>query len=326
MLKRIALVVGAVAAVVAGLFYYYLYVPIVEAPHLNGELRFAEVTAGGMARGFHYYHNGDVSAGAPLVLVLHGSTSNGEQARYQYGYRFDVLADKHGFIPVYPTGFDNHWNDCRSAADYQANVKDIDDTAFIRAIIEFMADSHGADPGKVLVTGISNGGHMAYKLALEAPGLVTAIAPIAASLPVWEESDCEAKGESVAVAIMNGTEDPVNIYEGGLVSIFGNDSRGTVMSSMDTAEYFAKLAGHQRVTGTVQLADSTPSDASYIELTAWQSPGRNEILDYGVIGGGHVAPSKTVRMPRLLGPTNEDIDAADEIWDFFERVVAASDK
>ncbi len=325
MFKRIAVIIGALAAVVACLFYYYLYVPVVEPPPLDGELLFAEVTAGDLSRGFHYYDSGGVAAGAPLIFVLHGSTSNGEQARYHYGYRFDVLADQHGFIPIYPTGFDNHWNDCRSAADYLANVRDIDDIAFIQAIVEYMAKSYQADTGKVFVTGFSNGGHMAYKLALEAPGLVTAVAPISASLPVWEESDCVAKGESVAVMIMNGTQDPVNPYQGGLVSILGNDSRGTVMSSLDTAEYFAELAGHQRVTSTVQLTDRDPSDSSVIELTAWQSQGLKEVLHYGVIGGGHAVPSTVVSLPRVLGPTNADIDAADEIWGFFQRVIVDLD-
>jgi polyhydroxybutyrate depolymerase len=322
MFKRIAVTIGALAAVVACLFYYYLYVPVVEPPPLDGELLFAEVTAGDLTRGFHYYDGGGVSPGAPLVFVLHGSMSNGEQARYQYGYRFDVLADQYGFIPIYPTGFDNHWNDCRSAADYQANVRDIDDIAFIQAIVDYMVENYQAGRGKVLVTGYSNGGHMAYKLALEAPGLVAAIAPISASLPMWDESDCEAKGESVAVAIMNGTQDPVNPYMGGLVSILGNDSRGTVMSSMDTAGYFAELAGHQRMTSTVQLADRNPSDSSSIELTAWQSRGLKEVLHYGVIEGGHAVPSTIVSMPRVMGPTNADIDAADEIWGFFQRVIA----
>jgi len=325
MLKRIAVIIGTLVAVVACLFYYYLYVPVVEPPPLDGKLFFAEVTVGDLPRGFHYYDSGGVSPGAPLVFVLHGSMSNGEKARYQYGYRFDVLADRYGFIPIYPTGFDNHWNDCRTAADYQANVKNVDDIAFIRAIIEYMVDRYRGDPGKVLVTGVSNGGHMAYKLALEAPSLVTAIAPIAASLPLWEESDCEAKGEGVAVAIINGTKDPVNPYQGGLVSILGNDSRGTVMSSLDTAGYFAELAGHQRVTSVGQLSDRNPSDSSTIELTAWQSQGLKEVLHYGVIGGGHTVPSTIVSMPRLLGPTNTDIDAADEIWGFFQRVITALD-
>ena len=58
-----------------------------------------------------------------------------------------------------------------------------------------------------------------------------------------------------------------------------------------------------------------------VELTAWQSPGLDEIIHYAVIGGGHVVPSKIIRLPRLLGATNADIEAADEIWDFFARVM-----
>jgi polyhydroxybutyrate depolymerase len=320
--KYVLFCLAGLATVLAGLYYFFLYVPRVPAPALRGELRYAELDVAGLRRGFHYYHRGgQLPLATPLVFVLHGSTSKGEDARYQYGYRFDVLADEFGFIPVYPTGYDNHWNDCRAAADYLANVEDIDDIAFFQAMIRYFADRYDADPARVFATGLSNGGHMAYRLALETPDLVRAIAPIAASLPVWEESDCQASERSVPVAIINGTEDPVNPYAGGLVEIFGNASRGTVMSSQATAEYFADLAGYARTTAVVHLADRDPDDDTRVELTAWQSPGRNEVLLYTVHGGGHSVPSMVVPMPKLLGRTSRDLDAADEIWAFFQRTM-----
>jgi polyhydroxybutyrate depolymerase len=324
MLKWIAIIVSAALLAVAGLVVYLLNAFDVTPPPLAGSLRQVRVEAGGLEWEFQYYLSDNLPENAPIVFVLHGSGMSGPQVRAAYGYRFDLLADSEDLLPVYPTGFDNHWNDCRDGADYAANVQDVDDIALFRAVIDYLVAEHRADRERVLVTGLSNGGHMAYRLALEAPELVTAIAPIAASLPVWEETDCPRGRQSVPTAIINGTRDPVNPYGGGLVSILGNDSRGTVMSSRETAEYFAGLAGHTTNPDTVTLPDRERDDVSTIELTTWRAPGLDEVRLYTVVGGGHTVPSRTATMPAfLVGPTNADIEAADEIWTFFRQVSGA---
>ncbi len=327
LLKRLFLISGAVIIGCFVVIAVYLLSLRVSPPPLNGEMRHIELNVDGNRREYHYYLTDKLADNAPIVFVLHGSGMNGESTRAVYGYRFDELADKHGFIPVYPTGFENHWNDCRAGADYEANLQDIDDIAFFEAIVADLVSRHDADRQRVFVTGLSNGGHMAYKLALEAPNLVTAVAPVAANLPVWDESDCEPSGVPVSVAIMNGTEDPVNPYPGGVVSIFGNTSRGTVMASMESAEYFAALAGYQKETEVRSLPDVDPEDDSTIELTSWAESGLPLVRHYGVIGGGHTVPSKIAEMPEfLVGPTNRDIEGADELWAYFQSVEARIEK
>ncbi len=156
---------------------------------------------------------------------------------------FDALAEEHGFIPVYPDGFESHWNDCRASASYAANTQDIDDVGFLRELVLTLQARHGVDPERVYATGLSNGGQMAYRLGLEAPELVAGIAAIAANLPIGDNLDCAAKGRAVPTLIINGTDDPVNPYAGGVVEILGNSSRGTVLSSLATANYWARLSG-----------------------------------------------------------------------------------
>ena len=91
------------------------------------------------------------------MFVLHGSGGDWVQARSGYAYDFDVLAEAEGFIPVYPDGFEAHWNDCRKAGPYAANTLDVDDVGFFRALVEKLAAEHGADRTRVFATGISNG-------------------------------------------------------------------------------------------------------------------------------------------------------------------------
>src|SRR5437899_384166 len=85
-----------------------------------------------------------------------------------------------------------------------------------------------------------DGDLLAYRLALELPDRIAAVAPVAASLPDDSNFDCKKSGKPVAILILNGTADPMNPYEGGEVALYGLfGSRGTVMSTDATVAYFA---------------------------------------------------------------------------------------
>jgi len=85
------------------------------------------------------------------------------------------------------------------------------------------------DKKRVYVFGYSNGGHMAFRLAMEAPDEIAAVAAVAASLPTPDDSSCPLQAA-----------DPINPYQGGIVTLFGFASRGSVMSSMASAQNFAE--------------------------------------------------------------------------------------
>lgn len=308
---------GLIALVLAGLFYYYLYAPSPPEPPLSGQLLHHTLNIQSLNRDFSWYRPENLADGAPLIFVLHGSTRSGEQVRQSSAYEFDTLADKHGFLVVYPDGYKNHWNDCRGSADYAANTEDIDDIAFFSGMIAFFEQNQNIDRSKVYVTGHSNGGHMAYGLALETPNMITAIAPISASLPIDDNLDCKKSGGAVPVAIFNGTNDPINPYEGGLVSIAGNDSRGAVHSSEDTARYWKELANIKRQPALINHPESDQNLHTSVKEKRWRGEGGIEVRLYTLVGSGHVIPSKTARFPRLLGGDAQDISGPEEIVSFF---------
>lgn len=312
--------------VVAGAFAWYALQP---RPVDDGEppwqatVEQRTLEAAGMAREFLYYAPPGLGRGAPIVFVLHGSMGSAAGMREATAFGFERIAAAEGAIVVYPQGIEKHWNDCRGTADYAANTRNIDDPAFFAAMIDWFARELGADRARVLVTGLSNGGHMAYRLGLERPDLVLAIAPMAAGLPVPATRDCRESGTAIAAAIFNGTEDPVNPFAGGLVSILGNSSRGEVLSSQATARYWARLAGHDGEPVIEELPDRDPGDGTRVRVERWQAAGHPEIAHYMIEGGGHTLPSRGMRPPLatsiLTGRTSRDIDGAQEAWAFFKR-------
>lgn len=272
----------------------------------------------GLARGYLLYVPAGLAPGAPLVLVFHGSDGDAPQARAAFGFEWDRLADEHGFVVAYPEGFERHWNDCRAAAPYTANRLDVDDVGMTRALVERLVERRVVDPDRVFATGLSNGGQMALRLALEAPELVHAVAAVIASLPAEENLDCTPRRRPVSVLVMNGSADPLNPHEGGPVALHGViGDRGTVVSSEATVAYFAALAGHDGPGEREVLPDRAPDDGTTIERTRWAVPGRATVVLYVVRGGGHTVPHPEVRFPRLLGRTSGDLVAAEQIWSFF---------
>jgi dienelactone hydrolase len=57
-----------------------------------------------------------------------------------------------------------------------------------------MAQEHGIDTKHVFVLGYSNGGQMAFRLAIETPDEVAAVAALGASLPTPDASSCAQRG------------------------------------------------------------------------------------------------------------------------------------
>ncbi len=306
-------------ALLLALAWMLRIVPPAE-PELPGTWSDGSLRWEGRERAWRMYRPSWTAGGSAIVMVLHGSMGDAEDARAMTAFEFERLAEEHGFLAVFPEGFERHWNGCRGQAPYSANTGDIDDVGFLRALVARLSDDFDADPNRVFATGISNGGHMAIRLALEAPDLVQAIAPIVAALPSGDNLGCEPSGEGVAIFLINGSEDPMNPYEGGRVALYGVwGDRGTVHSTEETIAYFARISGYEGPALVRPLPDLRSDDDSFIVEHRWAEPERPEIVLWAVMGGGHTMPHPTFRWPRLLGATNADTNAPEAIWEFFDR-------
>ena len=316
MLSSLALVV----AVFAAFAFWALQHTSPRKPELSGRIEPGELRHDGRSRSWVAYLPAQLAPHPALVIVLHGSMGSGQQARADYfGYGFDLLADHHGFIAVYPQGYDGEWNDSRVMGPFAAKRENIDDVGFLHALVQRFVKDHDADPERVYVTGVSNGGSMVLRLALQTPEFARAYAVVSASVPTPENMVITPAERAVSILFMNGTDDPINPWDGGEVVLWPVlASRGPVRSVRASVDYFRGLARLQGEPEVTRFPDHDSGDGSTVERSSWSEPGMRSVMQFAIVGGGHTAPHPARHGMRLLGHSNRDIHAADEIWAFFE--------
>lgn len=271
-----------------------------------GEVASKSGMVGGRERYFIEYIPKTLKPNAPLLFVLHPSGGDGASMRDYSNYEFDELADQNGFLVVYPDGFENTWNDCRGGSPFSSKALKIDDVGFIRRLIDHEVETRKIDRKRVFAAGWSNGAQLAYRLGLERPEDFAGIAAISASVPVKASLDCGETGKPIPAMIINGTADPINPFAGGMVRL-GGAQLGNVLSSEDTARYWARLLG---ITAAPTAADLPHKGGrTSVSGLTWMKDGKPAVVHYTVKNGGHAMPLK-----------GEDLDSPVAIWNFFSQL------
>lgn len=315
---RILAWTGAVAALAMALAFYLLYAPAPSEPVLSARPERGTIRVGERERSYLLYAPARRTAAPALLVVFHGSMGTSAAIRQHTGFGFDRLADRDGFVVAYPQGHEGHWNDCRRKAGYSARRLGIDDVGFFEALVDRLRLERGVDPKRVFVAGLSNGAHFVFRLALERPRRIAGAAVFGANLPAEDNNDCRPSGPPPPILLVNGTDDPINPHEGGVVTLFGFGDRGTVRSAVESARYFARAAGGAGPS-TDRLPPRRSGDPTWVERSVWRGPGGREVMLLSVHGGGHVVPQSAYRPPRVLGGVTTAIDGPSEAWAFFRR-------
>lgn len=204
----------------------------------------------------------------------------------------------------------------------KAQAEEIDDVGFISQIVDEFIKNGDANPARIYATGISNGGFMSNRLACELADKMAAVAIVTATMPVNMVSKCNPS-EPVSVLIMNGTEDPLVPYNGGEVRLFKKGkSRGEIVSTADTFDFWLSQAGYKASAQTIKpfgFPDVDIQDNTRVFLQKFK--GQNaEVALYTIEGGGHSWPGgRQYLFEFLIGRTSHDINATEHIWDFFKR-------
>jgi polyhydroxybutyrate depolymerase len=279
------------------------------------------ITVGGVTRTFTAQLPD--TKGAPLVIVLHGNTQTGEDMITRTAW--PAVAKRERFGVVFPDGVNRAWADSRpnDKRALRTPPEGTDDVAFIAKLVEKYVGGGSADPKRIYVTGVSNGGAMTMTMACKRAELFAAAASVLMNFTDDSAAACHPS-RAVPMLMMNGTADPLVPYQGGHgTSRFAADG---FWSTQRTFAFWEHVNGcDERDTTSADLADRDASDQSTVTRIVAHCPaGRGAVL-YRVNDGGHRMPgsSADARFPRMvnymLGPQNHDIDGAEVIWDFFKR-------
>ena len=258
----------------------------------------ASIAVSGSTRTYllHVPSNYDPQRKLPPVLVLHGATQSPESAERMSG--MSELADRENFLVAYPRGTGrlptwNSGNCCGLAMREQ-----VDDVAFIRALIEKLERDYPVDSRRIYVTGISNGAMMSFRLACELSDKIAAIAPVEGA----QNLECRPSNH-VSVLVFHGTADRLVPFNGGSTPFQLGEHR-TDTPVMDTVTFWANQDG----------CASAPQreETSEVHTTIYPDcGGGTSVALYAIQGGRHMWPG-------ARGSGN-DVRATDIMWTFFEQ-------
>ena len=266
----------------------------------------------------------------PALIVYHGG--GGEPLGMQaHAAGLDALADQEGFLVVYPAGtgpFERRlltWNAgscCGSAAR-----EDVDDVGFTVALLERLARRAPVDPTRVYASGLSNGAMMSYRLAVDAPERVAAIAPVAGAMVAVLPAKPRLP---VPVIHFHSVDDPRALYQGGLGPPFPlTRTRVNHPPVARTLAWWADANGcppePAGVGEPVAGAPGSASEGHTARRIRW-GPGKDgaEVVHWKMTTVGHVWPGgPAYASERLAGPATAVIDANREMWGFLRRFTRA---
>jgi polyhydroxybutyrate depolymerase len=253
----------------------------------------------------------------PLLLVLHGGGGSGAKMAAFTG--FNRLADRQGFMVVYPDGIEKHWNDGRALVRYRTQRENIDDVGFLSSLIDTLIKGYPVDSGRIYVTGVSNGALMSYRLACEMADGITAIAAVIGAMGENMTHICHPT-QPIPVLIIGGRDDPLVPWQGGDVHFFRR-KLGRVISFPQTLAFWATHNGCQETPQIFWLPDVDPHDGTRIKRTSYRRCRQSvEVILYEIRGGGHTWPSGPQYLPEfIVGKTSRDMDGAKVIWNFLKQ-------
>jgi polyhydroxybutyrate depolymerase len=297
------------------------------SPGLHTGWMTEDYTSGTYNRTFEYYipSSYDGAEAVPLLFSFHGLGSSGDEQRDLT--RFDVLAEREGFIAVFPyatvldpndypeaelpplTGAEIQWNLGGDSLQYYAGI---DDVGFVSDMVDWFKTNYNIETSRVYSTGMSDGALFSYLLAFNLTGTFAAIAPVCGPMP-WGFGNPETS--PITVILMQGTSDPILSYDG-----YGGLGGNVTYSVDETIAYWCGIDG-------INMTDPGPG------VTTWGPTAKDptsvkryvysggtdgtQVVLFEVEEGGHCWPGGPQYLPAsIVGPSTTHIDGSGQIWKY----------
>ncbi len=236
----------------------------------------------------------DVQHRYAVVLSFHGYGGHATDMDHSSG--FSQLAEKQGFLAVYPQGLP----DGKTGIPFWAHVGPIDygidEAGFVSTLLDTLQTRFCVDAQRIYATGFSNGGGMTNFLACRLAGRIAAFAPISGNFYALP-GGCHPE-RPVPILDFHGTKDGTLPYMGIPVS---KNAAWPLPPIPQWLQTWAKRNG------------CTQGPAIFLRQTnvtgeQWSAcKGNATVIHYRIEGGGHTGP------PPIHGQSSAEV-----IWKFFQ--------
>ncbi|GAB3870966.1 alpha/beta hydrolase family esterase [Dactylosporangium cerinum] len=251
------------------------------------------VTLGDKERTFllHVPASYDPARTVPVVVALHYRPGSGTAMRELTG--LDAKADAEGFLVAYPEGVGGQFNafGCCGAQD---------DVGFVKAVAGRLVENWHADAGRIFLAGVSNGGDLSFRTAVEAPGVFAAIGVVSGGFAGGRTEAADYKPTSpVSVVTLIGADDP---------------QATTFRTGLDTWRGRLACSTPGAPTSKPAAPSASPALDPGVHLTTSHCLDGSDVDAYVIDGGAHAWFGATAGE---LKDTAAKIKATDVLWAFF---------
>lgn len=289
------------------------------------------ITFDGEPRAYILYTPNTFTPGNPAVVLLHGGAQS-MRTIFNPGVttrRWVELAEENGFAVIAPNGFSTPrndglgdaqtWNDIRDDQSGATSLED--DVEFIATVLQDAGARAAFDPLSVFVTGSSNGGIMTMTMLIEEAEAFAGGAAFIAALP---EEPVPSPSSATPFMMLNGTDDPLVRFGGGVVGDNGAPTR----SVPDTVDYWIFETGADPSTASTRaITNVDPNDNCEIFETTYTQISSQDVrfIFYEAVGGGHNIPDpnppqRSAALNATIGNQCRDVEGVDLVWDFFNSL------
>ena len=275
------------------------------------------MTWGGKQRQYLEYipDSYDPSIPTPVIFGFHGV---GKTMNYFFEVsKFYNVADEHGWILICPQALDyrvlnlynmgSTWNAGVSAsvgALHDVLQENVDDPGLVFAILDDLIAHYNIDEGAIFCTGVSMGGFMSNRMAIEHGDRIKAIASVNGT--IGNELTSTTPVRHISTMHIHGTADDTITYSNAGFPLLGNHiSLG--LGAEATVEWWRSF----------NQCSETPVYTSYPDLMADGKTFEKFLYEDGIDGTKTAFIKTTNGHHEWYSTPANDIDYATEIYNFF---------
>jgi poly(hydroxyalkanoate) depolymerase family esterase len=258
-----------------------------------GEFISRSFTNGAGTRAYKLYVPGgysELSKPVPMVVMLHGCTQSPDD--FAAGTRMNALADRHGFLVVYPAQAANAngskcWNWFRS----EDQNRDRGEPSLIAGITREVASIYRVDARRIFVAGLSAGAAMAVTLGVIYPELYAGVGAHS-GLPYGAAHDMpSALSAMKSGRKLPGTANPLAALTAGRPQVGGgvptivfhgdNDHTVDVRNGAAIVEQATRRVGERSLCSSVQ--EGVAADGRTFSRTLYTNAANQPVVEHWLL-------------------------------------------